>query len=229
MNILITVLCAITNRNLNNKWNEPIMKLLRNSGMKLGVTGGIGSGKTTVCRVFNVLGIPVFSADPAANKIMDTNDDIIRSINFLAGKDIYNGGSLDRSLLASMIFNDKSLLGKINSLVHPVVFDNFRIWAKEQNAPYVIMEAAILFESGASKLVDKIVTIIAPMEERLDRVIKRNKLSRDQVMDRIHNQMDDESRIKLSDYVINNSENDMIIPAILKIHEDILIQLDRVS
>lgn len=205
------------------------MKLLRNSGMKLGVTGGIGSGKTTVCRVFNVLGIPVFSADPAANKIIDTNADIIRGINSLAGKDLYPDGSLDRSLLASMIFNDKSFLGKINSLVHPVVFDKFKRWAKEQNAPYVIMEAAILFESGASKLVDKVVTIIAPMEERMERVIKRNKLSRDQVMDRINNQMDDESKTKLSDYVIHNSENDMIIPAILKIHEDILIQLNRVS
>lgn len=205
------------------------MKLLRNSGMKLGVTGGIGSGKTTVCRVFNVLGIPVFSADPAANKIIDTNADIIRGINSLAGKDLYPDGSLDRSLLASMIFNDKSFLGKINSLVHPVVFDNFKRWAKEQNAPYVIMEAAILFESGASKLVDKVVTIIAPMEERMERVIKRNKLSRDQVMDRINNQMDDESKTKLSDYIIHNSENDMIIPAILKIHEDILIQLNRVS
>jgi len=205
------------------------MKLLRNSGMKLGVTGGIGSGKTTVCRVFNVLGIPVFSADPAANKIIDTNADIIRGINSLAGKDLYPDGSLDRSLLASMIFNDKSFLGKINSLVHPVVFDNFERWAKEQNAPYVIMEAAILFESGASKLVDKVVTIIAPMEERMERVIKRNKLSRDQVMDRINNQMDDESKTKLSDYIIHNSENDMIIPAILKIHEDILIQLNRVS
>lgn len=205
------------------------MKLLRNSGMKLGVTGGIGSGKTTVCRVFNVLGIPVFSADPAANKIIDTNADIIRGINSLAGKDLYPDGSLDRSLLASMIFNDKSFLGKINSLVHPVVFDNFKTWAKEQNAPYVIMEAAILFESGASKLVDKVVTIIAPMEERMERVIKRNKLSRDQVMDRINNQMDDESKTKLSDYIIHNSENDMIIPAILKIHEDILIQLNRVS
>lgn len=205
------------------------MKLLRNSGMKLGVTGGIGSGKTTVCRVFNVLGIPVFSADPAANKIIDTNADIIRGINSLAGKDLYPDGSLDRSLLASMIFNDKSFLGKINSLVHPVVFDKFKRWAKEQNAPYVIMEAAILFESGASKLVDKVVTIIAPMEERMERVIKRNKLSRDQVMDRINNQMDDESKTKLSDYIIHNSENDMIIPAILKIHEDILIQLNRVS
>ena len=123
----------------------------------------------------------------------------------------------------------RSLLEKINYLVHPLVFDHFKTWAKEQRAPYVIMEAAILFESGASKLVDRVVTVIAPVEERVERVIKRNKLSRDQVMDRIRNQMDDESRLKLSDYVIRNSENDMIIPEILKIHEDILEHLNRTS
>jgi dephospho-CoA kinase len=107
-----------------------------------------------------------------------------------------------------------------------VVFANFERWEAEQTSPYSIMEAAILFESGASKLVDRIVTVVAPMEERLARVIRGNKLSREQILERIKNQMDDESRIKLSDYVIRNSENDMIIPAILKIHEDLLNHLN---
>ena len=191
-------------------------------GMKLGITGGIGSGKTTVCRVFNVLGIPVFSADPAARQIMETDEKIIRGINSIAGKDLYVNGSLDRLELATLIFNDKSLLKKVNSLIHPVVFDHFIRWEKEQTTPYVIMEAAILFESGASKLVDKIATVVVPIEERIDRVICRNRLSRKQIMERIRNQMDDETRIKLSDFVIPNSENDMIIPVILKIHKDLL-------
>lgn len=203
------------------------MELSGNRSMKIGVTGGIGSGKTSVCKVFNVLGIPVFSADYDAKEIMDTNPDIIRSINFLTGTDLYLEGSLDRSKLASLIFKDKFLLEKINLLIHPVVFDNFKTWVTKQVTPYVIMEAAILIESGASILVDRIVTVIAPVEERIERVIKRNKLSRDQVMDRIHNQITDESRLKISDYVISNSENDMIIPAILKIHEDILAHLKR--
>ena len=203
------------------------MKLSGNRRMKIGVTGGIGSGKTSVCKVFNVLGIPVFSADPDAKEIMDNNPDIIRSINSLVGTDLYLKGSLDRSKLASIIFKDKFLLEKINLLIHPFVFDHFKTWVKEQTAPYVIMEAAILFESGASKLVDRVVTVIAPVEERVGRVIKRNKLSRDQVMDRIGNQMTDESRSELSDYVIRNSENDMIIPAILDIHKDILAHLKR--
>ncbi len=111
---------------------------------------------------------------------------------------------------------------KVNSLVHPVVFEHFRLWQAKQVSPYVIMEAAILFESGADKLVDRIATIVAPIEERVDRVKHRNNLSREQVLERMRNQMDDDARIKLSDYVIYNSENDMIIPAVLKIHEEIL-------
>ena len=198
------------------------MRKEKNQGMKLGVTGGIGSGKTSVCRVFNVLGIPVFSTDPEAREIMDNDKSIIRKINSIAGKDLYINGSLDRMEFAALIFNDSTLLEKVNSLIHPVVFEHFKRWEMEQTAPYVIMEAAILFESGASKLVDKIATVVAPIEERVERVIHRNSLSREQVLERIRNQMDDESRIMLSDYVIHNSENDLIIPAILKIHEDIL-------
>jgi dephospho-CoA kinase len=191
-------------------------------GFKLGITGGIGSGKTSVCRVFNVLGVPFFSADPEAKMIMDSDISIMKRINSIAGKDLYTKGSLDRMEMAKLIFNDNSLLEKVNSLVHPLVFEHFRQWEARQSSPYVIMEAAILFESGADKLVDRVATIVAPIEERVDRVKHRNNLSREQVLERMRNQMDDESRIKLSDYVIYNSENDMIIPSILKIHEDII-------
>jgi len=189
---------------------------------KLGVTGGIGSGKTTVCRVFGVLGVPVFSADAEAREVMDIDTGIILRINTIAGKNLYENGSLDRTELARLIFNNERLLEKINALVHPVVFSRFREWEKKQDAPYVIMEAAILFESGASKIVDRILTVIAPMEERVNRVIHRSNLTREQVLERMRNQMDDNQRIEGSNYVINNSENDMIIPEILRIHEDIM-------
>jgi dephospho-CoA kinase len=190
--------------------------------IKLGVTGGIGSGKTTVCRIFDVLRVPVFSADREAKEIMENDDRIIKRINSIAGKGLYINGGLNRMELATIIFNDNTLLEKVNSLVHPVIFDHFRKWVLEQTAPYVIMEAAILFESGASKFVDRVATVVAPIEQRVERLIQRNKLSREQIMERMRNQMDDEARIKLSDYIIHNSENDMIIPAILKIHNDIL-------
>jgi len=194
----------------------------RKPGFKLGITGGIGSGKTSVCRVFDVLRIPVFSADREAQGIMENDNEIIRQINSIAGKDLYKNGNLDRMDLAKIIFNDKSLLAKMNSLIHPAVFNRFTKWVLLQTAPYVIMEAAILFESGAGKYVDSVATVIAPVEQRVRRVIHRNKLSREQVLDRMRNQMDDETRMKLSDYIIYNSENDMIIPTILKIHNEIL-------
>jgi dephospho-CoA kinase len=190
--------------------------------VKLGITGGIGSGKTSVCKVFRVFGIPTFSADPSAREIMDNDERIKKRINSITGKDLYADGHLDRTGLAALIFNDNALLAKVNELVHPAVFETFRKWAILQDAPYVIMEAAILFESGANMLVDKVATVVAPIGQRIQRVIHRNNLSREQVMQRIRNQMDDDQRIKLSDYVINNSDTDLIIPAVLNVHEDIL-------
>jgi dephospho-CoA kinase len=190
--------------------------------MKIGITGGIGSGKTSVCRVFKVLGIPVFSADDEARIIMDSDNEIIEEIKEIVGKDIYSSGYLDRTELARLIFNDEDLLREINGVVHPVVFEYFKKWKKSVLAPYVIMEAAILFESRAYELVDRIITVVAPVEERIERVIRRNNLTREQIIDRIKNQMPDEEKIRLSDYVIYNSEHEMIIPSILKIHEEIL-------
>lgn len=190
--------------------------------MILGVTGGIGSGKSSVCRVFSVLGIPVFYSDVEAQIIMNTDVNLKNKINSIIGKDLFINGSLDRKELAGLIFSNKDFLVQVNKIVHPEVFKQFFNWVNTQNAPYVIMEAAILFESGAAKFVDKIATVIAPMEERIERVIQRNDLTRDQVSERIRNQMNDKDRIKKSDYIIDNSENEMIIPSILKIHEDIL-------
>jgi dephospho-CoA kinase len=205
------------------------MDKVENRIVKLGITGGIGSGKTSVCKVFSVLGIPVFSADSEAKKIMETDENIIDHINKIAGTDLYKSGSLDRAMLAKMIFNDISLLNKVNLLIHPVVSESFIKWVGVQEAPYAIMEAAILFESGTSKLMDKIATVTAPAEERVNRVIHRSNLSKEQVLERMRNQMEDEKMIELSDYVISNSEKDMIIPAILKIHEDILKLNNRVN
>jgi len=202
------------------------MMQVRSQILKLGVTGGIGSGKTSVCRVFSVLGVPVFSADPVAKKIMDYDRDIINKINTVAGKDLYREGTLDRRELAKLIFNNQKLLRKVNSIVHPVVFEHFKLWVSEQTAPYVIMEAAILFESSASKLVDRIATVVAPIDERVQRVTRGKHLTRDQVMERIRNQIDDDTRIRKSNYVIYNSENDMIIPAILVIHDDMMKRIN---
>ena len=189
---------------------------------RLGVTGGIGSGKTTVCRIFRVLGIPVFVADNVARDVMENEPDIRAAINLITGKDLYTHGNLDRKELARIIFIRHDLLRKVNAAVHPEVLERFNRWASASDSPYVIMEAAILFEAGADSLVDRVVTISAPVEERISRVMGRNELTREEVIRRINNQLGDEEREEQSYYVINNSDNEMIIPEILKIHEDML-------
>jgi dephospho-CoA kinase len=190
-------------------------------GLKVGVTGGIGSGKTTVCKIFSLLGVPVFSADETARIIMDSDTEVEKKINEVAGRNMYSGAGLDRNGLAALIFNNRDLLVKINNIVHPLVREKFESWAAGVDSEYAIYEAAILFESGAYSMLDRIITVIAPVEERIQRVIQRNNLSREQVLERIRNQSDDKFKISRSDYVIDNSENEMIIPAILKIHDDL--------
>ena len=189
---------------------------------RLGITGGIGSGKTTVCRIFRVLGVPVFVADAAAREVMNNDPGIRDRINSIAGEDLYSGGELDRMELARLIFNRPEMLKSVNAAVHPVVLQIFSKWADESDAPYVIMEAAVLFESKADTFVDRVVSISAPVEERIARVMGRNELSREQVIERINNQLEDDEREEQSYYVINNADNEMIIPEILKIHEDML-------
>ena len=190
--------------------------------IKLGVTGGIGSGKTSVCNVFGILGIPVFSADEEAKKVMEVDTGIIMRLNAIAGHNIYTSGTLNRAELARLIFNNRTMLEKVNSIVHPAVFSRFSEWVKKQSAPYVIMEAAILFESGGWKMVDRIITVTAPVEERIERVMRRSAITKEEVLERMKNQTSDSEKIKRSDYVIDNSENAMIIPAILNIHNTIL-------
>ncbi len=189
---------------------------------RLGVTGGIGSGKTTVCRIFRVLGVPVFVADTVAREVMEDDREIRTSINLIAGEDLYSSGTLNRKELARLIFNRPELLRRVNAAVHPAVLRRFDEWASTSDNPYVIMEAAILFEAGADALVDRVVTISAPVEERITRVMGRNDLTREEVIRRINNQLEDEEREEQSYYILNNADNEMIIPEILKIHEDML-------
>lgn len=189
---------------------------------RLGVTGGIGSGKTTVCRIFRVLGVPVFVADDAAKQLMNSDPDIRKKINEIAGQGLYSGGNLDRMELARLIFNKPEMLKNVNKVVHPVVLRTFDEWAEKAEEPYVIMEAAVLFESRGEAHVDRVVSISAPVEERIERVMGRSELSREQVLERINNQLEDDEREEQSYYVINNADNEMIIPEILKIHSDML-------
>lgn len=189
---------------------------------RLGITGGIGSGKSTVSKGFEVLGVPVFSADDVAREIMNSNEKLKSELNKLVGFNIYNQGVLNRIQLAGLIFNDKDLLHEVNSLVHPYVFSAFNQWSEEQDADYVAHEAAILFESGANKNVDKVVAVMAPLEERIQRVMERNRFTKEQVMDRIRNQISENEMARRSDFIVNNADDSMIMPQILNIHYAIM-------
>ena len=170
----------------------------------IGLTGGIGTGKTMVAEYFKSLGIPVYIADKEARHLM-TSDNIINALSNEFGKEILENGILNREKLAQLVFNNPKKLQKLNSIVHPEVKKHFDNWVeKHKNYPFIVKEAAILFESGSYKYCDTIITVTAPLETRLQRVMKRDKTDRESVLKRIENQWTDEQRITKSNYVIHN-------------------------
>lgn len=191
--------------------------------LKAGITGGIGSGKTTVARVFSLLGIPVYYADDAAKQLLSEDADVRKSVRRLFGDEVFTNGKPDRKKMAALVFNDKEKLAKLNAIIHPAVRKHFENWVKEHSdAPYILKEAAILFESGTYKELDKIITVVAPEETRIARVMKRDHVTADAVRDRMANQLDDKEKIKLSDFIVRNSDDDLIIPQVLDIHQQLV-------
>jgi len=192
---------------------------------KVGVTGGIGSGKTLVCEVFKRLGISVYNADNEAKNILNSNTEVRKSIENYYGQDIYQKHILSKKKLAEIIFNNTEAIQKINSIVHPVVQQNFIEWCKlQENKPYVIEEAAIIFESGAYKELDYTINVFAPEQIRIQRVMERDRATIEDVKNRMQNQMNDDERVKLANFTIINDGTKMIIPQILEIHSKIVNQ-----
>ncbi len=190
--------------------------------IKVGVTGGIGSGKSTVCNFFKLIGIPVFEADLEAKKIIN-HSAIVRSqmiMNF--GKDIYlPNHTVDRKKLADIIFNSPSSLEKVNSIIHPEVRKNFYEWVDQQSSEYIVHEAAILFESGFYKMMDFMVLITASTETRVKRVVERDKLTEKSVIARMKLQWDDKEKIKLSNLVLTNDNTELIIPQLIELDKNL--------
>lgn len=173
----------------------------------IGLTGGIGSGKTTVAKMFQEYGVPVYIADDEAKKLNETSATIIKGLKKLLGENIYSeDGKLDKKRMAAMIFQDADLLKKVNAIIHPEVGKHFDNWTASQRFPYVIKEAAILFESGSHKNCDKVILVTAPEEIRVNRVMQRDKVSREEVYNRMKNQWSDEVKRKLADFIIENTE-----------------------
>ena len=190
--------------------------------IRVGLTGGIGSGKTTVCNVFKQLGIPVYHADSQARVLSDTNQEIIRALSSLFGKNIYTPTGLDRKKLSEFIFTNSDLLHKVNAIIHPKVREDFNSWLNEHDKMmYIIHEAAILFESGLHTLFNKIITVTAPEEIRIRRIMEREAVSEDYVRNIIGNQWPERKKKNLSDYVIVNDQQRMILPQVLEIHNEL--------
>jgi len=191
--------------------------------LKLGITGGIGSGKTTVCRLFELLGIPVYYADDESKKLLEEDQLVKEQVIKTFSDSILNDlGTIDRKKLAAIVFNNKEQLEKLNAILHPAVGQHFENWLKKQNAVYILKEAAILFESGAYKQVDKVLTVVAPLELKIQRTMKRDGVSREVVEKRIELQMSDEEKIKRSDFVIINNEQELLIPQVLSLHKQLI-------
>ncbi|WP_291857577.1 dephospho-CoA kinase [Marinilabilia sp.] len=191
--------------------------------MKVGVTGGIGSGKTTVCRIFESLGIPVYYADVRAKDLVLEEPLLKTGYIKLFGKNVFsNNGRLNRQLVAGNIFNDRMLLKEVNKLVHPFVRRDFEKWCQKQTAPYVIEEAAVLIESEGYKFVDNVVLVTAPDEIRIERVMTRDQHSREKVMERINNQWKQEKLREFSDFEVRADDVQLVIPQVLEIHKELL-------
>ena len=195
--------------------------------LKIGITGGIGSGKTIVCGVFETLGIPVFNADQVAKKIMITDSILIKDVILAFGKESYlENGMLNNKHIADIVFNDSKALEKLNSIVHPAVFRAFDLWVKEipADVPYVLKEAALLFESGSDQMCDYTILVTAPLKTKLARVMERDGVTEAQVKARMDKQFTDKQKLKLADYFIENTENSSVIMQVLDLHQQLLLR-----
>ncbi len=189
--------------------------------LKVGITGNIGSGKTTVSKIFEVLGIPVFYADDAAKSVMVNDPILIDAIKGTFGKASYfEDGTLNRKHIAAVVFNNEAELSKLNAIVHPATFRAFDNWLPtHSDAPYILKEAALLFESDSYKMCDKTIMVTAPLEMRIKRVMLRDNLPKEEILKREARQFTEEKKLQLADYSIRNDEKVLVIPQVLVLHE----------
>jgi dephospho-CoA kinase len=194
--------------------------------LQVGITGGIGSGKTTVCQIFERMGVPVYYADTRAKELMETDKNLIVAIQNEFGKEVYDAeGNLNRKLLAEIVFGNEEKLLKLNSLVHPIVFKDNESWnhvLANKGYPYTLKEAALLVETGSYKSLDKLIVVTAPLQDRIARVMARDAATYDQVTARIKVQLPEEEKVKLADYVIDNNQIMDLVPQVTKIHVDLM-------
>ena len=190
--------------------------------LKIGLTGGIGSGKSTVAAIFEVLDIPVYYADNIAKQLMQEDESLINSIKLHFGDSCYEAGKLNRAYLSSIVFNDKSKLELLNSIVHPVTIAHAENLMSIQTAPYCIKEAALIFESNSNKNLDFVVGVHSPENLRINRIISRDNISENEIKSRIDAQMNEVEKMAKCDFVINNNEIELLIPQVISIHQKLI-------
>lgn len=196
--------------------------------LKVGITGGIGSGKSTVCQIFATLGIPVYQADDAAKRLMQENEALKQAITDLLGAESYVNGRLNRPYISQKVFHSPALLEKLNALVHPVTIADGQAWMSAQTTPYAIKEAALIFESGTQNELDFVIGVYAPKPVRIQRVMTRNQITREQVIERMQQQLEESIKMRLCDTVIVNDNQQALIPQVMALHEQ-FIQLKMQS
>lgn len=189
---------------------------------KVGLTGGIGSGKSTVGRIFDILGVPVYNSDLRARHLINQHPDIIEAYQSFFGSDIYSNGELDRAKVAEVLFKDGDLLNKVQDIVHPIVHEDFKTWVELQKSPFVMKEAAVLFEGGGASTVDDVLTVTAPLNLRIQRVVNRDQVSEREVQERVNNQWSDEKKVALSRFVIHADDVRLVIPQVLEVYQQIV-------
>jgi dephospho-CoA kinase len=189
---------------------------------RIGLTGGIGSGKSTVAKIFETLGIPVYYADDASKMMMNENEELKAQVIKLFGEQSYTEGKLNRSYISSIVFSNPEKLALLNSVVHPATIKDAEDWMKKQQAPYAIKEAALIFESGSQENLDRVIGVYAPAALRIQRVMQRDKASREEIISRMNKQIDEEIKMRLCDCVIVNDEQQLLIPQVMKIHNELL-------
>ena len=191
--------------------------------MILGITGGIGVGKSYVSRVFRELGIPCYNSDNKARTLMESDQDLVNAIRGLFGDEAYNeSGQLNRGWIGKQVFANEALLDQLNSIVHPAVGKDFDAWILDQDSPYLIKEAAILIESGAYKQVDKLLVVTADEAVRIERVMQRDGVEKEAVLARMSKQMPQEEKLEHADFIIHNNPEDKLLPQVLRVHEALL-------
>jgi dephospho-CoA kinase len=190
--------------------------------LKIGITGGIGSGKSTVAQLFKVLGIPVYSADDAAKRLMNEDEGLVNQVKLLFGETAYSNGQLNRKYIADIVFKNPAQLAQLNAIVHPVTLRDADEWMHKQTAPYSIKEAAVLFESGAHEHLDYVIGVSAPAPLRMQRAMHRDNISREEVIARMNKQIDEIIKMRLCDFIIYNDEQQLVIPQVLTLHQKML-------